>query len=268
MLSVGYARPHHVEPGRPLAARDLRRARRRRVPQRQPPRRDLAGRAHRRADRLPQPRRAAREPAARDRARGARAASRTSRSILIDLDDFKQVNEEHGHLVGDEVLRRVGHALRSGTRPYDIAARYGGDEFALIAVESRRGAGARDRRARTIARVAAGDRRVRRGQRGRRHRRRRRVDRRAHRHQLIARADRALLHGKQAGGRGEANPFSDPARARLAARPLRVALRRPLPPPPVPPAWPDTRDEARRAAAQAHAPARRSPTRSAPASPP
>ena len=52
--------------------------------------------------------------------------------MLIDLDHFKQVNEEHGHLTGDEVLRRVGTALRSGIRPYDIAARYGGDEFALL----------------------------------------------------------------------------------------------------------------------------------------
>ena len=55
---------------------------------------------------------------------------------LIDLDRFKEVNDEHGHLVGDEVLRRVGHALRSTTRPYDLAARYGGDEFALVAIDA------------------------------------------------------------------------------------------------------------------------------------
>jgi diguanylate cyclase (GGDEF)-like protein len=55
---------------------------------------------------------------------------------VVDLDHFKQVNEEHGHLVGDEVLRRVGHALRQGVRGYDVVARYGGDEFALVAVEA------------------------------------------------------------------------------------------------------------------------------------
>ena len=54
----------------------------------------------------------------------------------MDLDDFKQVNELHGHQAGDEVLREVGAALRRSLRAYDIVARYGGDEFALIAVDA------------------------------------------------------------------------------------------------------------------------------------
>ncbi|UTI64022.1 GAF domain-containing protein [Paraconexibacter antarcticus] len=52
--------------------------------------------------------------------------------ILLDLDEFKEVNERAGHLTGDEVLRRVGDALRASVRPYDAVARYGGDEFVII----------------------------------------------------------------------------------------------------------------------------------------
>jgi len=116
--------------------------------------------------------------------------------ILVDLDDFKKINEEHGHLAGDDILRKVGSALRQAVRPYDVVARYGGDEFAILAAESGE-EGAAEVARRAIARVreaieghggasagvavwsdglSATD--------------------------LIAAADRALLYGKQVAGRG------------------------------------------------------------------
>lgn len=52
--------------------------------------------------------------------------------IVLDLDNFKQINDRHGHPTGDEVLVAVGSVLRQKVRQIDIASRWGGDEFALL----------------------------------------------------------------------------------------------------------------------------------------
>ena len=51
---------------------------------------------------------------------------------MLDLDNFKFFNDAHGHAAGDDVLRRVAETLRGGCRSYDVLARFGGDEFALL----------------------------------------------------------------------------------------------------------------------------------------
>ena len=53
--------------------------------------------------------------------------------MVLDLDHFKSVNDTHGHDVGDEVLRRVAQCLKDFTRYHDVAARVGGEEFAVVA---------------------------------------------------------------------------------------------------------------------------------------
>jgi diguanylate cyclase (GGDEF)-like protein len=52
--------------------------------------------------------------------------------VLADIDHFKRINDRYSHLVGDEVLRRVGALMREVVRDGDVAARYGGEEFALL----------------------------------------------------------------------------------------------------------------------------------------
>jgi diguanylate cyclase (GGDEF)-like protein len=51
---------------------------------------------------------------------------------MLDLDDFKQVNDTFGHRTGDRMLREVGHILHGQLREYDFLARYAGDEFVAI----------------------------------------------------------------------------------------------------------------------------------------
>lgn len=52
--------------------------------------------------------------------------------LFLDIDSFKEVNDTHGHLAGDSVLRIVGQILLARKRAEDLAARYGGDEFVLL----------------------------------------------------------------------------------------------------------------------------------------
>jgi diguanylate cyclase (GGDEF)-like protein len=123
---------------------------------------------------------------------------------IVDLDDFKQVNEQHGHQAGDEVLKHVGAALRDSVRAYDVVARYGGDEFAIIALD------AGEQVAADVAARGMGEIRGRLGELG--------YGGKAtlatagvaewrdgdSATMLIARADEALLYGKQRGIRGTA----------------------------------------------------------------
>jgi len=68
--------------------------------------------------------------------RAGRVAREFSLAIF-DVDSFKEINDRHGHIVGDHVLQAVAQALRDGCRAYDIKARYGGDEFVVVMPSTR-----------------------------------------------------------------------------------------------------------------------------------
>ncbi|EMI58546.1 diguanylate cyclase [Rhodopirellula sallentina] len=67
----------------------------------------------------------------REMARSLRR-SQTLAVVMMDIDFFKSVNDTHGHLVGDEVLREFGRRLLETCREDDLLARYGGEEFSLL----------------------------------------------------------------------------------------------------------------------------------------
>ena len=63
------------------------------------------------------------------------AAARGSRdlaAVMLDIDNFKSINDTYGHSVGDEVIRAVAERVRSAIRQSDVLGRYGGEEFAIV----------------------------------------------------------------------------------------------------------------------------------------
>ena len=67
----------------------------------------------------------------RELARAERLKSEVS-LLVMDLDNFKDINDTYGHHIGDRALRDVAGVLRAAIRPYDICVRYAGDEFIVV----------------------------------------------------------------------------------------------------------------------------------------
>ena len=66
----------------------------------------------------------------------ARRFDRPLSVALADLDLLRDINNRHGHLLGDQMIRRVAEAIRTAVRDYDLPARFGGDEFAILMPET------------------------------------------------------------------------------------------------------------------------------------
>lgn len=68
--------------------------------------------------------------------RKAQAARRSLSLLIVDVDNFKRINDTYGHPAGDELLRRVGAMIRHHARRNDVCCRYGGDEFVVVMPET------------------------------------------------------------------------------------------------------------------------------------
>jgi diguanylate cyclase (GGDEF)-like protein len=91
-----------------------------------------------------------------DRMLNAACRSQTPVALLfIDLDDFKQANDGHGHAVGDEVLRKVASSIEAAVRGGDFVARLGGDEFVIVTADDSGGEGAIDLGRRIVEQIGA-----------------------------------------------------------------------------------------------------------------
>jgi two-component system cell cycle response regulator len=87
--------------------------------------------------------------------RAARYATMLT-GMMIDIDNFKQINDTHGHLVGDRVLKQLSNLLKREQRSVDIVARYGGEEFVVLLPETT-AAESRNFAERILRRVATHD---------------------------------------------------------------------------------------------------------------
>jgi diguanylate cyclase (GGDEF)-like protein len=72
------------------------------------------------------------EPRFAEVAEQARQTKESVSLVVADIDHFKQVNDDHGHLVGDEVLREVASVMRRNLRTFELLYRFGGEEFLLL----------------------------------------------------------------------------------------------------------------------------------------
>ncbi|SRR3989344_223997 len=52
--------------------------------------------------------------------------------LILDLDNFKKLNDTYGHIIGDKMLKRLGLVMKENTRKYDIVSRFGGEEFIIL----------------------------------------------------------------------------------------------------------------------------------------
>jgi diguanylate cyclase (GGDEF)-like protein len=66
----------------------------------------------------------------------ARRYGHSFSALMMDIDSFKKLNDDHGHLAGDRFLQRVGEVIKGNLRSHDIPCRYGGEEFAILLPET------------------------------------------------------------------------------------------------------------------------------------